>query len=132
MWGDEKGRAVRFFRINPNNHSGRRLYKWIGHENAQKLYVTNSCRKQVSHSTHHGKPDHNWLQDNLSLLCPTLLLVCGNVAKKTYMKTDVTRMAELEIQTILYLPHPAARLTKVKLLEIEQKVQKAISNLGGK
>jgi len=47
--------APEYFRINPSNHSGRRLYKLIGPDS--RLLVTNACRELVSSAKHHGKGD---------------------------------------------------------------------------
>jgi hypothetical protein len=81
------GQAPPFFRINPDNHSGKRLYKLVG-ENAQ-LLVTNSCKELATHSRQHGTPDPEWLAKNLAEIelnrddsVPMdLLLICGSVAK---------------------------------------------------
>ena len=50
MWGGS-GNAPGMFRINPDNHSGRRLYWLLGH---QDLLVTNACREYVADPTIHG------------------------------------------------------------------------------
>src|ERR1700675_2254102 len=84
MWGNSTGRAIRFFPINLNNHSGRRLYKLLGYKEGQNLWVTNVCKYQVNHSAIHGKPDPEWLRENLEKFNPDLILVCGSVARKTF------------------------------------------------
>ncbi|KKL93991.1 hypothetical protein LCGC14_1869190 [marine sediment metagenome] len=74
------GEAPRYFRINPQNHSGRRLYKLIGPD--AKMLVTNACRELGKSAKDHGKPDPDWLRDNLQRLDNKMggfdtLLVCG-------------------------------------------------------
>lgn len=103
--------APRFFRINPQNFSGRRLYKLIG-PNA-KLLVTNACRELVSGPQHHGKPDPSWLAENLELIeskhpesAPIdVMLVCGKVAQVTYRQSGY----QSKTARVLQIPHPAAR-----------------------
>lgn len=88
MWGwrgyNEPGAiAPRFFRINPDNHSGRRLYSLIG---SHELVVTNCCRTVQETANHHGKPDLEWVRQNLLTASHemNLLLVCGRVARETF------------------------------------------------
>lgn len=100
MWGDQVQRAPRFFHINPNNASGKRLYKLTeGHV----LVVTNSCPIMVTTANTHGVPDPKWVKSNLAVLGFDLLLVCGAVAKKTYLATHCN------YKQVLYIDHPAAR-----------------------
>ena len=94
--------APRAFRINPENHSGKRLYQLLGHDN---LMVTNACPQLVTGAKGKGNPDAYWLLENLEQLWPySLLLVCGKVAQETY---DLVR--NVNDARTLYLPHPAAR-----------------------
>ena len=94
--------APRAFRINPENHSGKRLYQLLGHDN---LMVTNACPQLVTGAKGKGNPDAYWLRENLEQLWPySLLLVCGKVAQETY---DLVR--NVNDARTLYLPHPAAR-----------------------
>ena len=122
--------APRYFRINPQNFSGRRLYKLIGSES--KLLVTNACRELVTGPEHHGKPDPQWLAENLSILDGQLerlpqhvrenevsplireglkfpaiqvLLVCGRIAQWTYRNCGF----EPQEARVVEIPHPAAR-----------------------
>lgn len=112
--------ALRFFRINPHNSSGRRLYKLVGDES--HLLVTNACRELVSGPQHHGVGDPSWLGENLRILdgerygptgqqkpsgFPTIdiLLVCGKVAQKTYRACGYKPM----FARVVEMPHPAAR-----------------------
>ena len=107
--------APRYFHINPENHSGRRLYKLIGKDSL--LLVTNVCRELVNSAGVHGKPDPLWLSENLSIIDRhplgqiQLLLVCGTVAQKTY------RLAEYRPPTahVMEIAHPAARSWSRKL-----------------
>lgn len=108
MWGDTAGEAARWFTISRFNHSGKRLYSLVGDA---FLLVTNSCRELVTSASQHGKPDPEWLGDNLAQMERhrhiDVLLVCGKVAQKTYNNTGLwwqpgdTRIIEM--------PHPAAR-----------------------
>src|SRR5690349_8002265 len=54
--------APRYFRINPRNFTGKRLYKLVG---KNKLLVTDACRELVSSPDEHGVPDPNWLSENI-------------------------------------------------------------------
>ena len=98
--------APKFFRINPKNHSGRRLYKLIGP--GARLLVTNACRELVMGPEHHGKPDPSWLRDNLEELEThgfDLLLVCGKVVRAAFKSCGYSAKAR-----VLEIPHPAARV----------------------
>jgi hypothetical protein len=108
--------APRYFRINPDNFSGRRLYKLVGTD--AKLLVTNACRELVSGPEKHGKGDPVWLGENLRILdglgqlpdgtAPStiqLLLVCGKVAQATYKACGY----QPKEARVFELPHPAAR-----------------------
>lgn len=103
--------APRFFQINPENFTGRRLYKLIGPD--AKLLVTNACRELVSSPTQHGTPDPKWLAENLAEIevnhpkaAPIdVLLVCGKVAQKTYRECKYRPTTARVIE----IPHPAAR-----------------------
>lgn len=113
--------APRYFRINPQNFTGRRLYKLVGP--TARLLVTNACRELVSGPQHHGTPDPIWLGENLRILDGVkgilpggglvpddqwridLLLVCGKVAQKTYKACGYVPKAA----SVLEIPHPAAR-----------------------
>ena len=120
MWGDRAGRAPRHFKINPLNCSGRRLYKLVGPGNADRLLVTNACKELVTNANRHGKPDPNWLLENLRRLDPDLILVCGSVAKKTFKECGY-----VPLRHPVYMPHPAARnWTKRRLRETQRAIQK--------
>ena len=95
--------APRYFRINPENHSGKRLYRIVG--NDADLFVTNACRELCGSANHHGTPDAEWLRENLKLLEPfDVLLVCGKVAQATYARSGY------EFERTIEIPHPAARM----------------------
>ena len=107
--------APTWFRINPHNHTGGRLYDWIGAkgEHYDELLVTNACKELVDSAKGRGKPDPKWLQENLLQLYPfDLLLVCGKVAKATYDFAYWKGKAR-----IIETPHPAARLWSTASLE---------------
>ena len=108
MWGNSPGQASRFFKINPKNFSGRRLYSLIGPGN--NLLVTNACRELVTSAKHHGKPDPQWLFENLNRLHQRILfdvvLVCGKVAQSTFKQCGFRYPSHVRI---IEIPHPAAR-----------------------
>lgn len=119
--------APRFFRINPQNFSGRRLYKLIGAD--AQLLVTNACRELASGPNHHGKPDPQWLADNLAEIevrhpkaaTIDVLLVCGKVAQKTFQQCGYKPQAARVIE----IPHPAARRvwTQQYIAQISSQIQ---------
>jgi hypothetical protein len=103
MWGwsgTERSRT-KFFRINPDNHSGKRLIRLIGHDD---FWVTNACPECVNSASDRGTPDAAWLRGNLEILKPTLVLVCGKVAQNTF-EADMVDPAT----TVIHLRHPADR-----------------------
>lgn len=104
MWGNyDSDRSPAYFRINPDNKTGRVLYQWLG--DRFRLVVTNACAQLVSHAAKHGTPHPERLQANLARLHPIdLLLVCGNVAQRTYQPTWAGKARIVEV------PHPAARM----------------------
>lgn len=94
--------APRSFRINPENYSGKRLYRIVGQD--ADLFVTNACRELVGSARQHGTPDPAWLRENLDILMPfDVLLICGKVAQAAYSQSGHEFTRKLEI------PHPAAR-----------------------
>jgi hypothetical protein len=102
--------APRSFRINPDNFSGKRLYRIVG--SGANLLVTNSCRELCASANHHGIPDPGWLRENLEILEPfAVLLVCGKVAQATYARSGFRFSQKLEI------PHPAARMWTHAMLD---------------
>lgn len=116
--------APRYFRINPNNHSGRRLYSLL--DKGDKLLVTESCRELVSSANEHGTPDPEWLAENLKILedktAFNVLLVCGKVAQATYGRCGYTP----PIARVLEIPHPAARLwSHARIAEVRGKIAEA-------
>jgi len=102
--------APRSFRINPENYSGKRLYRIVGRD--ADLHVTNACRELCGSASHHGIPDPDWLLENLNLLAPIdVLLVCGKVAQAAYAKTGH------EFERKMLIPHPAARMWTNAMIE---------------
>lgn len=105
-WGgyNEAGEeAPRFFRINPDNFSGRRLYRLCGEAT---LIVTNSCRVVQKSANHHGTPDPQWVKENITKAIEdgcNLILVCGRVAKETFAASGV------QFEHVIHMDHPAAR-----------------------
>jgi len=125
MWGERQGSAPRFFRINPENTSGRRLYRLVGED--VRLIVTNVCRELVDHSNKHGKPDAGWLYQNIRhITAPRfntqLILVCGQIAQSVFNSILCRFEDEWILRTnLLCLPHPAARIWTEKTIQKQQK-----------
>ena len=122
MWGwrgynDPGEDAPPFFRINPDNFSGRRLYRMCGNAN---LLVTNSCRTVQESANHHGVPDPVWVASNLKFLAEQgmdLLLVCGKVARETF------EASTFQFPEVMFIDHPAARRwTNIKLDWVSDRV----------
>lgn len=124
MWGWcglERDRT-RWFTINENNHTGKRLYWFLGHSN---LVVTNACPQTVGSANDHGTPCPKWLGENLRSLhamkVPDLILVCGKVARQTFDLMDSLQTSA----RIVVIPHPAARMwTREALDETQIVIQK--------
>lgn len=123
MWGTG-GRAPQWFLINPQNHSGRRLYKLTGARYGD-LVVVNACAQQTRSARHHGTPSVEWLAASLAAV-PTsrrgaVLLVCGAVAQRTY-----DRLAVPWNGPVVRMPHPASRTwTRAQLLAVRKQIAKA-------
>jgi hypothetical protein len=115
--------APRFFRINPDNHSGRRLYKLIGP--GAQLLVTNACRELVTGPNQHGTPDPKWLAENLAEIETNrpdsatidVLLVCGKIAQKAFRESGYKPKAAKVIE----MPHPAARMWTTAMVQETQR-----------
>ena len=121
MWGwcGAERQATPYFIINPKNASGRRLYQFT---KGAQLFVTNSCKELGKTANDHGVPDPIWLQSNLDLLNNKygidILLICGKVAQKTYIKTDhYFNHGKTEIK---FMMHPVARTWSRAKLDIEE------------
>lgn len=126
-WGDSNRKQhCRSFVINPHNHSGKRLYWWLGHGD---LRVTNACPQLVVNARGRGTPDPNWLGDNLRRLWPfELLLVCGKTAQQTYSLADT--MVGTQRARVIELPHPANRTwTKAALERARWHIQEGMADL---
>ena len=126
MWG-EGGKAPTFFAINPNNHSGRRLYA-LTESHYGNIMVVNACQLQTKHATLHGTPNAEWLAHSLQSLPSHYrrrgvpLLVCGKVAQETFRQTDIKWNGP-----IIYMDHPAARSwTKDKLEAVRKQIARTI------
>ena len=116
------GTAPRYFRINPNNFTGRRLYKLIGPNN--RLLVTDSCKELVSSPKEHGTPDPHWLSENLRIINDLrpidILLICGKVAQRTFESVSYVP----EKARVIPIPHPVARVwTKERIKMTSQIIQ---------
>lgn len=107
MWTGNVRKAPAYFRINPHNRTGARLYKLL--DGLYDLRVTNACPHTVTHAKEHGVYDATWLASNIKRLCPIdLLLVCGNVAQQAYFEAGIPDMS-LAIGHTILMPHPAWR-----------------------
>lgn len=110
MWGERAGRAPRWFSINPDNASGRRLYKWVGDA---ELVVTNVCPQMMDSAKGRDTPDPVWLKENLERLRPyDLVLACGSVVAR---HLDPAWCGGARV---LWLPHPAFRGWTRSALEV--------------
>jgi len=121
MWGAcaDNQSAPGIFRINPHNHTGRRLYWLLGHRD---LWVTNACTEYVRNARQHGTPCPDTLSKNLQRLTYDLLLVCGKVAQDTYRNCGYVPNCR-----VLEIPHPAWRgWTQAKLLETRELIQNEV------
>jgi hypothetical protein len=109
--------APRFFSINPDNHSGKRLYRLCGDHT---LLVTNCCPTVQASANDHGVPDLQWVRDNLAMAGEfELLLVCGKIAQATYAKI---KEPNPRFQVML-IDHPAARRwTKASLIKVAEEI----------
>lgn len=104
QWGPWR-RAAPWFKINPLNFTGKRLYWFLGHDD---LLVTNACPQIVDSPRGKGKPDAQFLYRNLCAMAPfQVLLVCGRVAQKTW-EAIAEPVGTTSFRTV-YIPHPAAR-----------------------
>lgn len=127
MWGwrgyTSKGDVVRYFRINADNFSGRRLYRLCGNHS---LLVTNSCRECQSSSSGHGTPDPEWVASNLKFLESqgmNLLLVCGKVAKDAYERSG------FNFSKVIFMDHPAARRWSNQSLDaMRERIERELSH----
>jgi hypothetical protein len=120
MWAYPGDPPRRWFRINPYNHSGRRLINIIGHTD---FTVTNACPDVVYSAKGRGKPDADWLARNLAILKPDVLLVCGRVAQETFKRFMVGGRTQ-----VISMPHPAARTwSKAKIASAQRRVRIALA-----
>lgn len=121
MWGIRGDKPVRWFRINPYNHSGRRLMGLIGHGDFK---VTNACPDVVYSASGKGTPSKPWLRANLKALQPGVVLVCGKVASATFEQSMCPSAR------IVTMDHPAARTWSKRTLAIaKRKISEAIKGI---
>lgn len=120
--------APTYYRINPNNHTGSRLYWFLGGRGkvVDDLLVTNACKELVCSAKERGTPDKKWLRENLAELWPfDLLLVCGKVAQATYEQKSALHPCR-----IIEMPHPAARTwNTASLVKCQQFIQSGTQSL---
>lgn len=116
MWGPERGTAPLFFRINPRNRSGAKLYRITdGHS----LVVTNTASVCGDSPDDHQPIDLAHLKRALDRLRNGIgvgaVLVCGNQAKEAWLELPAKYRATPHI----IMPHPAARnLTNALLHDV--------------
>lgn len=113
QWGFPGDRVSRYFRINPYNHSGKRLIRIIGH---RQFIVTNACSDIAYSAAQQGTPDPEWLRANLATLAPDVVLVCGSVAQATFKRNMVPKGCK-----VLKMMHPAARTWSARDIEQARK-----------
>lgn len=149
MW-DWRGRTTRagyratapiYYKINPQNHSGKRLYWLLGIDplkpaiQLNHLLVTNACPNLVSSPKERGTPDTEWLRQNIVTIEHELagedkqldlILVCGKVAQKTFAdivpKFNIFEWCKEKRTRLVFMPHPAARCWNKKALERTRKI----------
>lgn len=130
MWGT-RGNAPHWFTINPQNHSGRRLYKLTGASEGH-LWVTNACPQSVRSAKEHGTPSTIWLRESFAEIPQRwrsgTLLVCGKVAQQTYdamMAEGRPRFSHRG--PVISMQHPAARTWTKSKLEDMQRIIHAVT-----
>lgn len=127
QWGPWR-RPAPYFKINPHNFTGRRLYWFLGHDD---LLVTNACPEIVDTPNGRGKPDAAYLYKNLCALAPfNVLIVCGRVAQATWEQIHES-VGTTSFRTV-YIPHPAARAAwnRNRLDEAQKAIQAAYRGEG--
>src|ERR1700690_397009 len=83
FWGERAGRiSPRWYNINPNNYSGKKIYKLTGC-NFREVMVGNICKYQVGYSNELGKPDLDWVKSNFDMIPKSIraskpLLIMGS------------------------------------------------------
>jgi hypothetical protein len=119
MWGSRVARAPRWFRINSQNFSGRRLYSLCGPD--ATLLVTNCCPIMQISAKHHGTPDPEYVADNLRRVTFDVLLVCGQVSARTYAASGYQPPDGVRV---IHMMHPAARTwTRTELDRVARLIQ---------
>lgn len=117
--------APKWFTINPNNFTGRRLHWFLGHND---FLVTNACPELVSSPNHRGTPSKDWLKSNLKEMYDRwkfdTVFICGSVARSIYEHNW------LPLVRTIYMPHPAFRgWNRTTLDEAKRRIQSEQSNL---
>lgn len=116
MWGPRRERAPLFFRINPQNRSGAKLYTVTqGHS----LVVTNTASICGDSPDDYQPIDLAHLTKALDRLRKGIgidaVLVCGNQSKEAWLALP----AKYRTTPHIIMPHPAARnLTNVLLHDV--------------
>jgi hypothetical protein len=131
MWGDD-GVAPHWFPINPDNHSGRRLYRLTGARDWD-VWVANACPQQTSHARLHGTPSPAWLRSCFSRIKSpwqdSPLLVCGKVAQATYdeMIAICGKHPPIHRGPVIRIMHPAARTwTKLEIARVQRLIRRSL------
>jgi hypothetical protein len=113
MWGPANG-ARNLFQINPNNHSGRRLYKIM----PGRFLVGDACPGIVSSAKERGIPSVDHLESVFDYAIGRgytlpVVVIGGKIARETFEKMPV----KPEIKRVMFIPHPAARAFWTKEIE---------------
>lgn len=120
MWGPGQ-KAPLLFRINPRNHSGKKLHRICeGHQ----FVVTNASSEIGSHASDHRNPDREFLRKAIHSHPWNLIIACGNVAQPEFLeirnesvgKTDFAHEL-LQRTPYILMPHPASRSLTNQLLD---------------
>ena len=124
MWGPADGHRM-LFRINPKNHSGRRLYSIMSH----RFVVGDSCPGIVANARLRNKPSAEHLAATFAYAKergyqPPFIVLGGTVAYQTFQRLDVSQRPPCPFVVI---PHPAARIWSHALIA---EAKKGLSDVG--
>lgn len=129
MWGSD-GAAPHWFPINPQNHSGRRLYRLTGARD-WCVWVANACPQQTSHARLHGTPSVAWLRECFRRTrkdwTGAPLLICGKVAQETYDALIEEDGDAWWGGPTIRIMHPAARTwTKTEIIRVQRLIRRSL------
>jgi len=116
MWDPARTEAPNVFRINPRNHTGKKLYFICGQH---ELWVTNSSSKCAPCAKVRLPPDLLFLRRAILRRDWDCYLVCGNQARDSVhrlLAKDMEVLKQMKIKPVVFMPHPAARMITNRLL----------------